>query len=67
MNHTRLFAIVVFLSQPWASAQLSQALLSLLPENPWMAAGRAAAEHNDAYSSNVSPRLGPGKAPSASP
>jgi hypothetical protein len=29
---------------------------SMQPNNPWMAAGGASSEHNDAYSSNVSPQ-----------
>lgn len=33
---------------------------SLEPQNPYMAAGGAAAEHNDSYSSDVSPLAGPG-------
>jgi hypothetical protein len=56
----RLTLALILLVRLCASAQSTAAEHSLGPENPWMAAGGAAAEHNDAYSSNVSPRPGPG-------
>lgn len=44
-----------------ASVAPAQSAGELGPQNPYMAAGGAAAEHNDSYSSDVSPRFGPGR------
>jgi hypothetical protein len=43
-----------------ADATLSHLERSLQPENPFMAGGGLAAQHNDSYSSDVSPLAGPG-------
>jgi hypothetical protein len=41
----------------------SEIVRSMRPDNPWMATGGASSEHNDAYSSNVSPQSGPSNGP----
>jgi hypothetical protein len=42
------------------NGQARQLTRTLGPPNPFMAVGGAAAEHNDSYSSDVSPQSGPG-------
>ena len=46
-----------------ADATFSRLQRSLQPENPFMATGGLAAQHNDSYSSDVSPQVGPGGGP----
>src|SRR5580700_5345106 len=69
----RIVALIILLAVPVAFAQTTSApvrttsdpdyarlVRSLAPPNPSMGRGGAATAHNDSYSSNVSPRPGPG-------
>jgi hypothetical protein len=75
MYRWTICSLLLLLKQPLMFAQPEQKSLvpgpertlemlrSMEPNNPWMAAGGASSEHNDAYSSNVSPQPGPGSGP----
>ena len=75
MKLTRLLALLLLIQTQPQTGRLpqrckkaivpppSQLAHSLDPPNPFMARGWAAAEHDDSYSSDVSPMAGPGSGP----
>ena len=78
MNRATLATVVLLVAESGSLAQQAQLAAgdshasstelahSLGPQNPWLADGGAATEHNDAFSSNVTPLGGPARSASAS-